>query len=680
MMSFLRVCRFIINFLILFSFAFNGSAAFDLLEKRQLEADLAQTDRDFIALLKKTIARRIYLFGETLDASVAAPSEAKLFPALLEDADNDFVKSFLLPRSLADSWAVIFSESREVLNAYAKAIDEAAPLEDADLREFLRITSPLGPAPYSRILEVVEGFDTVESLKEYYDEVVTQTKVSRVVDVAGFRNWKEIRADFINAENEFFRPGRRYHTVGMQQLERGEFQEAKENFREALTFLELAYGAFRIAINNNPGSHYIPHARFRLGDSFIEEAYVLIDDGEPQKAADRLRDAIELYQFSLRLYPTHDRAEYVWFMLGHFAYDQGNVREAEGDYMDLVNNFPMNTGKLQLTDNAQFMIGVCQSDRGQIALAKDSLNGLTAYAGNLFTKVARIQLAHLESPIQLDQQELASNPAYQGEYGALHDIDSENIESLVVLGDLLSDQANFVEAIHSYSQAIALYENLQENKDSKQAENRFVPLEFERQWYYKALLGKSQTLLNKGKDDLEIAQGDQGISMLRKCVQTLEKLVELEPDLPVQRAAYLLLGDSYYDISKQSNHIEDYENTVMAYEDAKKHRHLSVNRNYRLADAYLFLKNPQQATALLEEQVEDLKWLVSQGGDVKAHKIDLDLTHLTLGAIHRSQRRYTKALENYSKVQGEIYRDEATVSISQINNLRDKLQPEDFNE
>ena len=63
MMSFLRVCGFIINLLILFSFAFNGFAAFDLFEKRQLEADLAQTDQDFIALLKKTIARRIYLFG-----------------------------------------------------------------------------------------------------------------------------------------------------------------------------------------------------------------------------------------------------------------------------------------------------------------------------------------------------------------------------------------------------------------------------------------------------------------------------------------------------------------------------------------------------------------------------------------------------------------------------------------
>ena len=87
-----------------------------------------------------------------------------------------------------------------------------------------------------------------------------------------------------------------------------------------------------------------------------------------------------------------------------------------------------------------------------------------------------------------------------------------------------------------------------------------------------------------------------------------------------------------------------------------------------------------QGGALLRHGLEDLKRLVSQGGDVKAHKIDLDLTHLTLGAIHRSQRHYTKALENYSKVQGEIYRDEATVSISQINNLWDKLQPEDFNE
>ena len=571
---------------------------------------------------------------------------------ILEETDVKlFSKSLLfLPEHLGDSRAIVFDESRAVLNEYKSLINRAAPLEDADIDEYLRVIRPSDSEIYKSVIDLVNSFDAVKDL-EAYGEIVKEA-FGRIKKPGGL-GWRQIRGDFSYAESLF--------------------QSSRK-----VTDFELTYGAFKLAIDNNPGSFYRPYARFRLGDILVEEVYLLIDANEHQRAKDKLDNAKEVYRSALTLYPGNGRAEYVWFWLGQLAYDQGDVLEAQESYEELVDNFPDNQGRLKLTDNARFMISVCQLDIGQTDDARKTLNLLKEkHPGSLFAKIAQVKLAHTEQPVRLDQPEVF-HEVYQIGYDNLYNLwsgDLRNLESIVILGDGHSEMGRFQKAVQKYDEAIKLYEklykNLQRSGNSEEVENRLMPLAFERGWYHKALLNKSKVRFELGE--------------LNPCIQALDKLVELEPapSFSIQQVAHLMRGDSYYRLADEQSdnskddekHLEYYENVIEAYEHARsKQQPLSVNRNFRLAHSYIALKMPNEATRLLEEQLDVLADLEGDAEsyqfDVASVRADRDMTYRTLGAIHLRQGNYTEAIKNYQSIQDDRLQSEVKALISQIEKLQ----------
>ena len=379
---------------------FQAFADYSARDIRQFEAEFRRTDREFIRLLKHAVNHRLYLLGEQnaspfshasytldpLDEDLAARSN--LFPSRLEKVDNQFLDIFYASKQ-TDRKALIFDESRSVLDEYRYLADVATPLEVADIREYVRVlpkTTSLKKI-YSAIIDRFQGLTSIRDLKTYLS--IVQSVEDTVSDPGALNALSMVREDFRVSE---------YGPVGNpEEL----FGFKRVVMSGDLAALELTRSSFLLALDNNGNSKYVPHARYRIGDILLEQAKVLLYGLKDVEAAGgKLTEAIEWYRgTALGLHPEFPHAEYVLFWLAQLDYDKGDVANALQSYERLVRSFPKNSGPLKLAENAIFMQSMCNADLGYFADARSQLSDLLTLGSGLFRRVAQTQLSRFGLPV-----------------------------------------------------------------------------------------------------------------------------------------------------------------------------------------------------------------------------------------------------------------------------------------
>ena len=367
---------------------------------RQFEAEFRRTDQEFVRLLKDAINHRLYLMGEQntspfshstydLDSLDEDPdTRANLFPNRLEKADNQFLDIFYAPKH-TDRKALVFDESRSVLNEYRHLADMATPLEVADVHEYVRVL----PKPssvkkiYRAIIDRFQELISIRDLRAYLS--IVQSVEDTVSDLGDLNALSRVRQDFHVSE------------YGPMESPGELFGFKRVVMSSDLAALELTRSSFLLALDNNNNSEYMPHARYRIGDILLKQAKVLLYDLEDQEAAgEKLAEAIEWYRgTALALHPQFPHAEYILFWLAQLDYDKGHITNALQSYENLVSSFPGNSGPLRLAENAIFMQSRCNADLGYFADARNQLSDLLTLGSGLFRRVAQTQLSRFGLPV-----------------------------------------------------------------------------------------------------------------------------------------------------------------------------------------------------------------------------------------------------------------------------------------
>ena len=367
---------------------------------RQFEAEFRRTDQEFVRLLKHAINHRLYLMGEQntspfshstydLDSLDEDPdTRANLFPNRLEKADNQFLDIFYAPKH-TDRKALVFDESRSVLNEYRHLADMATPLEVADVHEYVRVL----PKPssvkkiYRAIIDRFQELISIRDLRAYLS--IVQSVEDTVSDLGDLNALSRVRQDFHVSE------------YGPMESPGELFGFKRVVMSSDLAALELTRSSFLLALDNNNNSEYMPHARYRIGDILLKQAKVLLYDLEDQEAAgEKLAEAIEWYRgTALALHPQFPHAEYILFWLAQLDYDKGHITNALQSYENLVSSFPGNSGPLRLVENAIFMQSRCNADLGYFADARNQLSDLLTLGSGLFRRVAQTQLSRFGLPV-----------------------------------------------------------------------------------------------------------------------------------------------------------------------------------------------------------------------------------------------------------------------------------------
>ena len=367
---------------------------------RQFEAEFRRTDQEFVRLLKHAINHRLYLMGEQntspfshstydLDSLDEDPdTRANLFPNRLEKADNQFLDIFYAPKH-TDRKALVFDESRSVLNEYRHLADMATPLEVADVHEYVRVL----PKPssvkkiYRAIIDRFQELISIRDLRAYLS--IVQSVEDTVSDLGDLNALSRVRQDFHVSE------------YGPMESPGELFGFKRVVMSSDLAALELTRSSFLLALDNNNNSEYMPHARYRIGDILLKQAKVLLYVLEDQEAAgEKLAEAIEWYRgTALALHPQFPHAEYILFWLAQLDYDKGHITNALQSYENLVSSFPGNSGPLRLAENAIFMQSRCNADLGYFADARNQLSDLLTLGSGLFRRVAQTQLSRFGLPV-----------------------------------------------------------------------------------------------------------------------------------------------------------------------------------------------------------------------------------------------------------------------------------------
>ena len=380
---------------------FRVFADYSVRDIRQFEAEFRRTDQEFVRLLKHAINHRLYLMGEqntspfahaayaldSLDGD-ADTTRANLFPNRLEKADNQFLDIFYAPKH-TDRKALVFDESRSVLDEYRHLADMATPLEVADIHEYVRVL----PKPssvkkiYRAIVDRFQELISIRDLRAYLS--IVQSVEDTVSDLGDLNALSRVRQDF--------------HVSEYGPMESpGELFGFKRVFMSSdLAALELTRSSFLLALDNNNNSEYMPHARYRIGDILLKQAKVLLYDLKDQEAAGKkLAEAIGWYRgTALALHPQFSHAEYIWLWLAQLDYDKGHIANALPSYENLVSSFPRNSGPLRLAENAIFMQSICNADLGYFADARNQLSDLLTLGSGLFRRVAQTQLSRFGLPV-----------------------------------------------------------------------------------------------------------------------------------------------------------------------------------------------------------------------------------------------------------------------------------------
>jgi len=367
---------------------------------RQFEAEFRRTDQEFVRLLKHAINHRLYLMGEQntspfshstydLDSLDEDPdTRANLFPNRLEKADNQFLDIFYAPKH-TDRKALVFDESRSVLNEYRHLADMATPLEVADVHEYVRVLPK--PSSVKKIYRAIIGrfqeLISIRDLKAYLS--IVQSVEDTVSDLGDLNALSRVRQDFHVSE------------YGPMESPEELFGFKRVVMSSDLAALELTRSSFLLALDNNNNSEYMPHARYRIGDILLKQAKVLLYVLEDQEAAgEKLAEAIEWYRgTALALHPQFPHAEYILFWLAQLDYDKGHITNALQSYENLVSSFPGNSGPLRLAENAIFMQSRCNADLGYFADARNQLSDLLTLGAGLFRRVAQTQLSRFGLPV-----------------------------------------------------------------------------------------------------------------------------------------------------------------------------------------------------------------------------------------------------------------------------------------
>ncbi len=482
----------------------------------------------------------------------------------------------------------------------------------------------------------------------------------------------------------------------LERLISEEYHIAERAFQEAVfqkdpIKLEVeALALFRQALDDQPRSSFQYHARFRIGDIKVEQAYLLLEQGRQftrqgmeqiadkrkLSAQEKLAEARDVYQNEALFNPApigFPRTEFTRFWLAQLSYDQGNIKATQEDLKLFLDEFSNNRGDLRLGDNALFVEAICQSDQGNYVLARETFYTVFTLksTGRLMADMARIQRANLTIPEEKNAK--LSDSEYKNEFSNIkRDLHPHYFLSYKTIGDIELEDEMYGKAIKRYEDTIDLFERSFKRRTYGDAENHYVSFAETQRQYNESLVSLSAAYIARYK-----LAGISGISDLSLCIQTVHKLLkqsELSPS--VLRKAHLILGDahyvrgSYYSLNRKQKSlaVSDFEEVVRTYYIVDtEYPKLDIGRTSNLAQTYLALDMPYEAVGILERQKAEIER--SQQKRSGLHQYELDLTNRMLGSIHRSLKNYTEAIANYRSIQSLEFKSEIQSSIKNLQKL-----------
>ena len=486
--------------------------------------------------------------------------------------------------------------------------------------------------------------------------------------------------------------------VDRNRIINNEYYFAEEAFKEAVKSkdpvkLEVeALALFRQALDDQPKSSFQYHARFRIGDVKVEQAYLLLEQsrdfqqqGRKQLAQQReiaaqrnLAEARNIYADEALFNPPPDRfprTEFTRFWLAQLNYDQGDIAKTRTELDLFLEGFSNNSGDLKLGDNVLFMMSMCQADQGDYSTARATLDTLFTQksTGRLMSDMARARRAHLTTP-GISVAGTLTNSEYEIEFASIkRDLHPHYLESYKIIADVQLADGRYPEAIQKYQEAIDSHEKSLQRRTYGDAENHYVTLSRTQQYYNESLVGLASASFLRHKQHGDTSQ----ITDLDQCIKTIHKLLQqLELSPSVLRKAHLLLGDVHYvradyyngNRSQKDQAVADYEEVIRTYRIvATEYPKLDISRNSNLAQTYLALDMPYEAISILDEQKKQI--LVGQASHRGLHQYELDLTNRMLGAVHRRLKNYTEAIASYRLVQNDEFRTEVQSSIKNLQKL-----------
>ena len=476
-----------------------------------------------------------------------------------------------------------------------------------------------------------------------------------------------------------------------------EYHVAERAFQEAVSQkdpikLEVeALALFRQALDDQPRSNFQYHARFRIGDIKVEQAYLLLEQGRvfakqgmkemadrrKKSAQQKLSEARDVYQNEALFNPApigFPRTEFTRFWLAQLLYDQGNVKATQIELDLFLNEFSNNRGDLKLGDNALFIQGICQSDQGDYDIAKETFSRLftSKSTGRLMADMARLQRASLTSPINQGSRDLIESD-YSAEFANIkRDLHPHYFLSYKVMGDVELEDQRYDNAVERYQDAVSLFERSFQRRTYGDSENHYVSYVDTQRQYNESLVGLSSAYIARYRES-----GVDNVTDLNLCIENIYKLLG-EPELSprVIRKAHLILGDAHYiranyystDQQLQNRSVADFEEVIRTYRIiATEYPKLDIARTSNLAQTYLALNMPYESIRILEKQKAEI--LISQVGQSGLHQYELDLTNRMLGSIHRSLKDYTKAIASYQSIQTPEFKSELQSSIKNLQKL-----------
>ena len=476
-----------------------------------------------------------------------------------------------------------------------------------------------------------------------------------------------------------------------------EYHIAERAFQEAVSQkdpikLEVeALALFRQALDDQPRSSFQYHARFRIGDIKVEQAYLLLEQGRvfakqgmkemadrrKKSAQQKLSEARDVYQNEALFNPApigFPRTEFTRFWLAQLLYDQGNVKAAQVELDLFLSEFSNNRGDLKLGDNALFIQGVCQSDQGDYDIAKETFYQVFTLksTGRLMADMARLQRSSLTSPIDQGNGNLIESE-YSAEFSNIkRDLHPHYFLSYKVMGDIELEDQRYDNAIERYRDAVSLFERSFQRRTYGDAENHYVSYADTQRQYNESLIGLSLAYIARYRES-----GVDAVTDLNLCIETVYKLLG-EPELSprVIRKAHLVLGDAHYiranyyitDQRLQNQSVADFEEVIRTYRIIEtEYPKLDIARTNNLAQTYLALNMPYESIKILEKQKADI--LISQISRPGLHQYELDLTNRMLGSIHRSLKNYTEAIASYQSIQIPEFKSELQSSIKNLQKL-----------
>ena len=485
--------------------------------------------------------------------------------------------------------------------------------------------------------------------------------------------------------------------VDRDRIINNEYYFAEEAFKEAVKSkdpvrLEVeSLALFRQALDDQPKSSFQYHARFRIGDVNVEQAYLLLEQsrdflrqGKKQLAQQRelaaqrnLAEARNIYANEALFNPPPDgfpRTEFARFWLAQLNYDQGNIAKTRAELDLFLEEFSNNRGDLKLGDNVLFMMSMCQADQGDYSTARATLDTLFTRksTGRLMGDMARARRARLTTP-EISVAGTLTNSEYGIEFASIkRDLHPHYLESYKVIADIQLEDGQYPEAIQKYQEAIDSYEKSLQRRTYGDAENHYVTLSRTQQYYNESLVGLASAFF------LQHKHGDTStITDLDQCIKTIHKLLQqLELSPSVLRKAHLILGDVHYvradyysgNRSQKDQAVADYEEVIRTYHIVEtEYPKLDIGRSSNLAQTYLALNMPYEAISILDKQKKQI--LVDQASHPGLHQYELDLTNRMLGAVHRRLKNYTEAIASYRLVQNKEFKAEVQSSIKNLQKL-----------